>query len=77
MEINHELLLTLGFTALSNRPDLYVYKGVSGKLMGNGTFQVYGFSLLIEKLSDLRYMLMLVDNNYYQASEIPYPYHYN
>ncbi|MFD2937087.1 hypothetical protein [Spirosoma flavum] len=77
MEITHEILLKLGFTELFNRPSRYVYKGVTGRLLAErGTFHFHGFGPAIERLSDLKYMLMITDYNY-NATVVPYPNNYN
>ncbi|GAB2547355.1 hypothetical protein [Spirosoma aerophilum] len=77
MEINHDVLRSLGFVEIFNRPGRYVYKGVTGRLLAEaGTFHFHGFGPAIGFLTDLRYMMMLIDYNH-KAREVPYPSHYN
>lgn len=76
MDITHTSLLELGFTELFNRPGRYIYKGVTGRLLPEGRFHFHGFSPMIEQLSDLKYMMMLINYNY-QATVEPYPSHLN
>ena len=71
MEITHDHLLGLGLFELYNRPGRYEYKGVTGRLsVETGTFHLYGFGPAINTLSDLKYLLMLID---YQDKAVPYP----
>lgn len=76
MEITHDHLIAAGFIELFNRPGRYVYKGVTGRLLPEGRFHFHGFSPMIEQLSDLKYMIMVIDYNY-QATVDPYPSHLN
>ncbi|QDK80853.1 hypothetical protein EXU85_20460 [Spirosoma sp. KCTC 42546] len=77
MSITHTALLDLGFTELFNRPQRYVYKGVTGRLQADtGTFHFHGFSPMITTLEDLKYMIMIIDYNH-QATFVGYPSHDN
>lgn len=62
MEITHDHILSLGLIELYNRPGRYEYKGVIGRLsVETGTFHLYGFGPAISTVSDLKYLLMLID----------------
>lgn len=66
--ILHDLLIILGFTELPGRPRRYGYKGVTGRLNDDGTFQLHGFSMPISQAQDLQYIQMLID---YQQPMFP------
>ncbi|AUD00958.1 hypothetical protein [Spirosoma pollinicola] len=73
MEINHDILISLGFVELSGRKTRYAYKGVTGRLsVEAGLFFFHGFNPGIGTVTDLRYMLMLIDYNH-QATFVAYP----
>ncbi|ARK09051.1 hypothetical protein A6C57_01260 [Fibrella sp. ES10-3-2-2] len=74
--ITHDLLLSLGFVELPNRPQRYAYKGWTGRLNDNCTFVFHGLSLSVTDSIDLKYLLMLIDYNE-NATVNPYPFHEN
>lgn len=77
MEITHDILISLGFVALPNRPTRYAYKQVTGRLMAeSGLFFFHGFNPGIGTVTDLKYLLMLIDYNW-QATMTPYPSNHN
>ncbi|GAB3550108.1 hypothetical protein [Spirosoma fluminis] len=77
MEITHDVLLRLGFIEIPNRLNRYSYKGVTGRLEPEeGRFVFHGLSFPVEQLSDLKYLLMLIDYNH-QVTLQPYPFHQN
>lgn len=62
MEINHDLLLSLGFVKLPNRKSGYIYKGVAGRLLADdNTFSFYDFAPAIRTKSELLFMMMAID----------------
>ncbi|GAB4031834.1 hypothetical protein [Spirosoma gilvum] len=62
MEINHDLLLSLGFLKLPNRKSGYIYKGVAGRLLPeDGTFIFYDFNPAIRTKDELLFMMMAID----------------
>jgi hypothetical protein len=75
MEITHEVLLSLGFVEIPNRPELYHYKGIIGRLKF-GWFLFHGFGMEITTLANLKFMLMLID--YPEETTVkPYPNNFN
>lgn len=62
MKITHRCLLELGFIPLPDRPHLYIYKAVTGRLEEEvGNFHIERFKVPISAISDLTYMLEVVD----------------
>jgi hypothetical protein len=59
--ITAQHLTSLGFVPLPGRLGRYSYKGFVGKLLGSGVYTFLGFNSPITTLSDLKYMLMLID----------------
>lgn len=73
MEITKDILLALGFVKDPRRKTRYFYKNVSGNWSREaGIFYFHGFGHGIGFVSDLKYLLMLIDYNW-QASLEPYP----
>ena len=72
MEITHKTLLEIGFLPVSRRLHTYHYKGFRGVLVGEiGLFSFDGLTREIMLLSDLRFLLMLIDS---PAIEQAWPY---
>ena len=62
MEINYELLVSLGFVQVPNRRFGYAYKGVTGRLLPqDGTFYFYDFTPAITTKDELTFMVMAID----------------
>ncbi|GAB3956302.1 hypothetical protein GCM10028805_45740 [Spirosoma harenae] len=62
MEINHDLLESLGFVQVPNRRFGYAYKGVTGRLLPqDGTFYFYDFTPAITTKEELTFMVMAID----------------
>lgn len=77
MDINEDVLRTAGFVKDPRRRDYWLYKNVGGTLFPEaGLFFFAGFGPCIGTISDLKYLLMLIDYNW-QASLKPYPSHEN
>jgi len=77
MEITHDMLRALGFVQDPRRSERYLYKNVAGTLSREaGIFFFTGFGPGIGTISDLKYLLMLIDYAW-QASLEPYPGSFN
>lgn len=62
LNITPEGLLQLGFTESSERPHVYTYKIITGRLdIQTGSFHIDIFKVPLTKPSDLTYMLEIVD----------------
>ncbi|QIP16800.1 hypothetical protein G8759_31245 [Spirosoma aureum] len=62
MEITHEVLIHQGFMPDTGRPGRYNYRGFHGYLRASaGLFFFHGFSFGIGTVTDLKYLLMLID----------------
>lgn len=62
LEITPERLLQLGFTESSRRPHIYSYKIITGRLdLPTGNFHIDLFKVPLTKVSDLSYMLEIID----------------
>jgi len=72
MEITEDMLLALGFIKDPRRLDYWLYKNICGTLFWEaGLFFFAGFAPGTGTISDLKYLLILIDYNW-QASLEPY-----
>ncbi len=72
MEITHKMLLEIGFLPVTRRLHTYHYKGFRGVLVGEiGLFSFDGLTREITLMSDLRFLIMLIDS---PATEQAWPY---
>ena len=77
MDITRNILLELGFIEVIGRSTRYSYKGFTGRLNAQtGQFYFHGFNPGINQVSDLRYMMLLIDHNY-ESSFVGYPANLN
>ena len=62
MKITPNGLLRLGFSELTERPHVYTYKVVTGRLdPQTGSFHIDMFKVPLNTIGDLAYMLEIID----------------